>query len=157
MCRTSTERHSVKLTALDSSASLSLPPRHAAIFLQSMMNACALDGERLIFRGQANSEWSITASLFRDGVDVETERKRANIFCRLLSSISWNTALSMHTGSQTNIYLRTSPSAYLATAQHYGIKTGLVDFTFDPDIAVKFATLGQPPHATHTLPFMPST
>lgn len=125
-------------------------PWHAAIFLQSLMNACALDGERLIFRGQANSEWPITASLFRDGVDVETERKRANIFCRLLSSISWNTALSMHPGSRTNIYLRTSPSAYLATAQHYGIKTGLVDFTFDPDIAVKFATLGQPPHATYS-------
>lgn len=129
-------------------------PWHAALFLQSVMNACSLDGERLIFRGQANSEWPIVASLFRQGVDAEAERKRANVFCRLLAAISWNTSLSMHPYSRTNIYLRVSPRAYLATAQHYGIKTNLVDFTFDPDIAVKFATINAPPGARYSSVFV---
>lgn len=91
-------------------------PWHAALLLQSIMNACALDGERLIFRGQANSDWPINASLHRSDVDRDLEIRKANIFCRLLASISWNTSFSMQPGPGVNLYLRVSPATYIAAA-----------------------------------------
>lgn len=117
-------------------------PWHAALYCHMLQHHMMLNGSRLLFRGHRNSSWKLTPSILREGVDVDREIRRADILSRLLAEISFNTMVSFHPYSRTNIYCRIGPSSYIAAAQHYGIKTHLLDFTTDPDVAVKFATAG---------------
>jgi hypothetical protein len=112
---------------------------HAAIYCQMLQHHKSLEGTRLLFRGHRNSSWQLTPNIRRTGVDVDLETQRSDLFSRLLAAISFNTMVTTDPASGT-LYLRMGPRSYLAAAQHYGIKTNLLDFTTDPTVAVKFAT-----------------
>ena len=115
-------------------------PWHAALYCQMLQHHASASGSRFLFRGHRCSSWKLEPALLRPGVDREREARRASLFSQLLSSISFNTMRLIVPG--VDLYLRMSPDAYIAAAQHYDIKTALLDFTTDPDVAVWFATSG---------------
>ncbi len=118
-------------------------PWHAAIYCQMLQHHRSIGGSRFLFRGQRNCSWPLVSSLARDHTQIDRESFRALIFQRLLARMSFNTMVSFHPHSETNLYLRMGEHSYVAAAQHYGIKTFLLDFTTDADVAVKFATDGE--------------
>jgi hypothetical protein len=115
-------------------------PWHAALYCHMLQHHVSLAGSRLLFRGQRNYSWPLTPSILRDPDKISHELARAELFAGILSAMSFNTTMSFHPYSKTSVFLKMSKAAYLGAAQHYGIKTHLLDFTTDPDVAVKFAT-----------------
>jgi hypothetical protein len=111
---------------------------HAALYLNMMQHHILSQGARLLFRGHRCETWDLSPSILRPRVNLEREAQRAAVFAQLLASLSFNTGRIINPGF--DLYLRISPSSYLAAAQHYGINTHLLDFTTDPDVAVWFAT-----------------
>jgi hypothetical protein len=113
---------------------------HAALYCGMMQHHMVLKGGRLLFRGHSCESWDLNPSIMRPGVDVGREKRRGEVFAQLLASVSINTMRTI--GPELDLYLRVTPQSYLGAAQHYGIKTDLLDFTTDPDVAVWFATQG---------------
>ena len=114
-------------------------PWHAAVYLSVIQHHLAVSGHRALFRGQSNSEWEISPSINRSGIDREIEEQRGKLFCDILSELSLNTLTSFHPYTNSRLDLRVSPYSYWAAAQHYGVRTNLIDFTTDAAIAVFFA------------------
>jgi len=119
-------------------------PWHAVLILESLQHNLCMRNQRAVFRGQENSEWKICSSISRKNVNIQLEKFKAKLFCDILSEMSFNltTVISPDSG---RFDLCVPQSGYLAAAQHYGIKTELVDFTSDPAVAVFFASCGTPP------------
>jgi hypothetical protein len=67
------------------------------------------------------------------------EDQKGKLFCDILSSLSLNTLTSFHPFTESRLDLHVSPDTYWAAAQHYGVRTNLIDFTTDAAIAVFFA------------------
>jgi len=86
-------------------------------------------GEYDLFRGQRKC-YKIKPSIFRDGVDLNEANQSLGDFAQWvhetpdLESLHYN------------------QDAILAVAQHYGIKTSLIDFSYSPKIAGFFASDG---------------
>ncbi len=114
-------------------------PWHAAVYLSVIQHHLAVSGHRALFRGQSNSEWEISPSITRNGVDRKIEERKGKLFCDILSGLSLNTLTSFHPYTKSRLDLRVSPDSYWAAAQHYGVRTNLIDFTTDAEIAVFFA------------------
>ena len=127
-------------------------PWHAVIHLLAN-NRGWLSGENglgrqmaLLYRGQRNSSWPLIASIHRDGVNVEIEKRVIDIFANLAERI-----FRSQLQSATNIispslmllsdgFAPPTPKAiHVGTAQHFGIRTPFLDFSFDPAVAVWFA------------------
>ena len=119
-------------------------PWHAVLILESLQHNLCMRNQRAVFRGQENSDWKISSSISRQGVNIEVENFKAKLFCDILSEMSFNFTTSISPASG-RLDLCVPQSSYLAAAQHYGIKTDLVDFTSDPAVAVFFASCGAPP------------
>ncbi len=119
-------------------------PWHAALILDSLQDNLHRTGRRALFRGQSDSSWGITSSISRPGVDIPTETFKAKLFIDILRNMSFNnmTTLSPTFKAMT---LTIPESSYLAAAQHYGIRTHLIDFTPDPSVAVFFAAGSETP------------
>lgn len=115
---------------------------HAALLCSSLQHLAVEQGTaHFLFRGQGNKDWPLTASIYREGVDSELESQKAGIFSSLLSALSFNTMMFFSPPPvKAQLYFRMGSDAHLATAQHYGIKTNLVDFTTDADVAAWFAS-----------------
>ena len=130
-------------------------PWHAAIFCL-LMTSCSTSIEgpiarwgkeeirdawvtnsRLIFRGHADSswEWTMVPKLERPGVDKRAARRAQRLLASLLSDVIPVT--SQQKGSVL------PPEVFVAVAQHYGIATDLLDFTYDPSVAIYFASHGR--------------
>lgn len=94
---------------------------------------------RLIFRGHPDSEWnwSLVPRLQRPGIDKSLARLQARVLASQLQE-----AVPVFSEKSHPLPAR----AYLAVAQHYGIPTNLLDFTYDPLIAVYFASHGRITH-----------
>ena len=120
-------------------------PWHAVLYLDAVQHRLSAAGSRALLRGQNNSGWAITSSLDRPGVDAQMEARKGRLFCKLLASLSFNTTAMFHPQTRTRMDLRIAPDSYWAAAQHYGIRTDLIDFTTDPTIAVFFACSGKDP------------
>jgi len=86
-------------------------------------------GDFDLFRGQRHT-FRITPSIFRPGVDRVTARRKLNKFAGWVHN-------TPDLGS-----LHGNDDAILAVAQHYGIRTPLLDFSFSPQVAGFFATHG---------------
>jgi len=87
--------------------------------------------QRSLFRGQVDSTWDIVSKKERPNIDKDLETRAIKAFCALLARLF------------RSMDLPTPPAqAYVATAQHYGLATHLLDFTADPSVAVYFATNG---------------
>ena len=119
-------------------------PWHAVLVLDSLQHHLCLQKRRAVFRGQSDSRWGITSSISRPGVDIPVETFKANLFGDILQSMSLNNVTALHPRSG-RITLTIPEDSYLAAAQHYGIKTDLIDFTPDPAVAVFFAAGSQSP------------
>ena len=87
------------------------------------------DGSYDCFRGQADSNWGVQSSFERLS---PTERKEAEQ--RVVRFANW-----MVQSSEVMPYI-TDDNQILAIAQHYGLKTPLIDFTREPKVAAFFAT-----------------
>jgi hypothetical protein len=106
---------------------------HAALYiigLQEQLRSDVSVAEPLLFRGHADARWEILPALLRKGVDRAREQKLFRLFRRF--------ALHFHL-QHRSFWPAPTTESHLATAQHYGIKTNLIDFTSDPTVAVSFA------------------
>lgn len=114
-------------------------PWHAVLTLESLQHHLSLAKQRAIFRGQSDCTWDICPSIHRKGTDIDIENFKARLFCDILSAMSFNTLTTF--GNSSKMVLKVPPACYLAAAQHYGIKTNLIDYTPDPAVAVYFASM----------------
>lgn len=113
-------------------------PWHAALYCQALQDDAVSSGSRLLFRGHRNYSWDLTPTILRKP-DAGPDTARNELFAAILAAMSFNTILRIDPLSRTSVYFRMSRQSYLAAAQHYGMNTHLLDFTTDPDVAVKFA------------------
>ena len=86
-------------------------------------------GEYDFFRGQRNT-YEIQPSISRRGVDRTAATRKLNEFAHWVHN-------TPELGS-----LHENDNAILAVAQHYGLKTQLLDFSHSPEVAGFFATHG---------------
>jgi hypothetical protein len=110
---------------------------HALLILRGTEEVFLRKGASLrpIYRGQSHT-FDPIPSFFRPGTNQAAEEHIAEMFCSLLEQLL--------NGGHASEAVRKS---YLAIAQHYGIRTRLLDFTPDPAVAVYFAAKGPPtPH-----------
>ncbi len=97
----------------------------------------AATGARFVWRGVADSRWALHSSLVRwyeelnGGLPTEDELARVE---REIVEEARDWSLDWHSGGG-----RLTGLEMLAALQHYGAKTRLLDFTFNPLIALWFA------------------
>jgi hypothetical protein len=98
----------------------------------------AATGTRFVWRGAPNAGWALHSSLFRSfagrhGRLPETEAELRRMEREILDeAIDWGLDWHSFGGRLTALEL-------LAALQHYGVPTRLLDFTFNPVIALWFA------------------
>jgi hypothetical protein len=115
-------------------------PWHACLILSSLQNNFSREGTKILFRGQSDSSWTISPTISRTLNPIE-EKKRCTIFRSILSTLCrFYNADIIHPSSKGNLKLNISDIVYTAIAQHYGLKTDLIDFTTDAAVASYFAT-----------------
>lgn len=113
-------------------------PWHAALYCQALQDDAVSSGSRLLFRGHRNYSWDLTPTILRKP-EAGPDNARNELFAAILAAMSFNTIWRMDPLSGTSVFFTMSKQSYLAAAQHYGMHTHLLDFTTDPDVAVKFA------------------
>jgi len=107
-------------------------PEHYADDFRSALQLAdelQLSGEYDLFRGQRHT-FDIQPSILRDGADKEVAANKLNEFAGWVHNIP-----DLHS-------LHDDPESILAVAQHYGIATPLLDFSYSSRIAGFFATDG---------------
>lgn len=133
-------------------------PWHALAMLYEMNRDC-LDlsrrpGRRVafMFRGQRNPALPLLASIHRPDVDRTREAQVMKAFVRLMERTTDRKTLITVFGNPFVVNLwafhelpESERTVYhVATGQHFGIKSRLLDFTTDPDVAAWFACQGAP-------------
>jgi hypothetical protein len=88
-----------------------------------------------IFRGHASADWDLIPSLHRPPCDGHTLRLRSDYTTSFIEALRKET--------RTLGLGRLSDVQYLAIAQHYGLYTDLLDFTWNFEVAAYFATASQ--------------
>ncbi len=113
-------------------------PWHAAVYCQMLQYHVVSSGSRLLFRGQRNYSWKLEPTLLREA-NKSSHIARNELFAEIMSALAIKASISFDPYSKTSVFLKMDKEVYLGAAQHYGMKTNLLDFTTDPDVAVKFA------------------
>ena len=91
-----------------------------------------------LYRGQEDAEWQVTSSALRR-LELEEEYSAADdafpyVYLEYLLQIIYEVKLNY-----PSIYRNLFPLECLAHLQHNGVATGLIDFTFNPLVALWFA------------------
>lgn len=130
-------------------------PWHAALLLEDINYHFLSKKQRLIFRGQSNSDWNIISSIHRESDEFTADDRliesvKSQVFADILAALSFNSISTVNVHLQQDEInaqsllvpkLRVTPRSYIAAAQHYGIPTNLIDWTPDPAVATFFAAL----------------
>ena len=95
-----------------------------------------------LYRGQEDAEWQVTSSALRR-LELEKEYSAADdafpyVYLDYLLKIIYEVKLNY-----PSIYRNLFPLECLAHLQHNGVATGLIDFTFNPLVALWFACAHQ--------------
>lgn len=96
----------------------------------------AISEKSPLYRGQEDAEWDVTSSVYRRLLPLYTGD------AELFRSLCWGYLLQLVDEVQLeypSIYRSLSPLECLAHLQHNGVATGLIDFTFNPLVALWFA------------------
>jgi hypothetical protein len=102
----------------------------------------------LMYRGQARASWPLTAGILRDGVDLDLERQTVYAFVDLVERFLMNQSMFDFYGmtpsldALSGVDVEIPKVLHVATGQHYGLRTQLLDFSCDPAIAAWFACHG---------------
>jgi hypothetical protein len=121
---------------------------HALIYLikenRNFLAGHSIFGQTcLVFRGHSDVSWPLLASLFRPGTDIDTERRVTDAFVNLATRFYfrqiWTNMDGMCHLKFLEDYALVPRALHVATAQHYGIRTPLLDYTTDPAVAIWFA------------------
>lgn len=93
--------------------------------------------QRALFRGHAVASWHLTPFLFRfEGHELDQRKRAAELAARIVEAefeALWN-------ADGTQEWPPLAGGSGVATIQHYGIPTALLDWTANPSVAVHFAT-----------------
>ena len=95
-----------------------------------------------LYRGQEDVEWQVTSSALRR-LELEEEYAAADdsfpyVYLEYLSKIIYEVKLN-YPSTYRNLF----PLECMAHLQHNGVATGLIDFTFNPLVALWFACTSQ--------------
>lgn len=105
-----------------------LPDVYAAALSMRMGGDWICDKERSVYRGQRNAEWQVVPTIYRKDAVYETCMQQVQVFVNVIRLV----------------YPNLSDEQCMAAAQHFGAeadtKTALVDVTWDPFVALFFAS-----------------
>ncbi len=121
-------------------------PWHAAFWLINYVVASPrFKKGRFLFRGQNNPEWQLVPSLMRSN-QIEIDRIRTDFLLSILKK------------QAASDWGKLSDDILEVTAQHYGLKTMFLDFTFNPLTAIAFASQYSKSNrvAVHLIQFWPA-
>ncbi|AHK02725.1 hypothetical protein At15955_26810 [Agrobacterium tumefaciens] len=91
----------------------------------------------VLFRGQADAGWAVQSGLQRL---QPAERKQAKLAARLFAQVAYEMFREIYRSDGMQDYPRPNRRAGIAAAQHYGMKTNLLDFTTNALVAMWFAS-----------------
>jgi len=110
---------------------------HAVAVATRIQYTMVEQGHHVIFRGQSNSSYALLPSIFRPGTDREAHNRARRLMAWFLAATAYQ------------FYGTLEPALFFGAAQHYQIRTNLLDFTPDPAVAVWFAGLSRDPVSNH--------
>jgi len=120
---------------VDERLSYAPSPWHAFFLLWYRLGQARGRGGAVFFRGHNVVDLPcITASLYREDMTEELTRQ-ARLAVQILAYMCEKSEILKMKGDDPAVLART-------VAQHYGIRTSLVDVTLDPSVAIFFASTG---------------